>query len=67
MNSHLVRTIIEACDRAITAADYDTLMTHYANDAALVVQPGHVFQGKERVRQAFVAIAAHFQNKLKVT
>ncbi|MDQ8033288.1 DUF4440 domain-containing protein [Bordetella genomosp. 1] len=67
MSDHTLRHVIEACDRAITAADYDTLMTHYADDAALVIQPGHVVHGKDRIRQAFIAIAAHFQHKLKVT
>lgn len=67
MTAHPLRDIIEACDRAITAADYDTLMTFYADDAALVVQPGQVVHGKERIRKAFMAIAAHFQHKLKVT
>ena len=67
MNAHPLRDIIEACDRAITAADYDTLMTFYADDAALVVQPGQVVHGKDRIRKAFIAIAAHFQHKLKVT
>lgn len=66
MSDHPLRRVIEACDRAIATADYDTLMTYYADDATLVIQPGHVVQGKTDIRQAFVAIAAHFQHKLKV-
>ncbi|MFJ1301831.1 YybH family protein [Pseudomonadota bacterium AL_CKDN230030165-1A_HGKHYDSX7] len=67
MTDHPLRHIIEACDRAITAQDYDSLMQHYADDAALVIQPGHVVHGKDRIRQAFAAIAAHFDHKLVVT
>ncbi|OZI71870.1 YybH family protein [Bordetella genomosp. 12] len=67
MNTHPLRQVIEACDRAITAADYDTLMGSYADDAVLVVQPGQTVQGKARIRQAFAAIAAHFQHRLTVT
>ena len=63
---HPIRQIIEACDRAITAQDYDTLMTYYADDAALVVKPGMIARGKEDIRRAFVAIADYFQGQLHV-
>ena len=32
-----LKAVIEACDRAISQEDYDTLMAYYAEDAALVV------------------------------
>ncbi|OZI38761.1 DUF4440 domain-containing protein [Bordetella genomosp. 5] len=67
MTDHPLRHIIEACDRAITARDYDSLMHHYADDAALVIRPGQIVRGKDRIRQAFAAIAAHFDHKLVVT
>ena len=35
-----LKAVIEACDRAISQEDYDTLMGYYAEDAALVVKPG---------------------------
>ncbi|WP_455425316.1 SgcJ/EcaC family oxidoreductase [Dryocola sp. LX212] len=66
MHSHPVRQIVEACDRAITAKDYDSLMEHYAEDAALVVKPGMVANGKEAIRKAFIAIADYFQDQLSV-
>ena len=34
-----LKAVIEACDRAISQEDYDTLMAYYAEDAALVVKP----------------------------
>ena len=37
-----LKAVIEACDSAISQEDYDTLMSYYAEDAALVVKPGMV-------------------------
>jgi uncharacterized protein (TIGR02246 family) len=66
MTSHPLRQIIEACDKAISAKDYDALMAYYAEDAALVVKPGMTVQGKEAIRKAFMAIADYFQGQLVV-
>lgn len=66
MRSHPIRTIIEACDRAITARDFDRLMGWYAPDASLVVRPGLIVQGHDNIRKAFIAIADHFQGQLRV-
>ncbi|EPC0926312.1 hypothetical protein ACUGAJ_001862 [Klebsiella pneumoniae] len=32
-----LKAVIEACDRAISQEDYDTLMSYYAEDAAMVI------------------------------
>ncbi len=61
-----LRQLIEAADRATTAEDFDALMAFYAEDATLVVKPGLMATGKDRVRKAFEAIAAHFGNRLRV-
>ena len=66
MSTHALRQIIEACDKAITARDFDLLMTYYAEDAALVVKPGMVATGKDNIRKAFVAISDYFQGQLVV-
>lgn len=66
MNTHPIRQIIEACDKAISAKDFDSLMTYYAEDAALVIKPGMIAHGKENIRKAFIAIAEHFQGQLVV-
>ncbi|WP_145534460.1 YybH family protein [Yersinia alsatica] len=66
MNSHPIRQVIEACDRAITARDFDALMKHYAVDAALVIKPGMIARGAEDIRRAFIAISDYFQNQLVV-
>ncbi|WP_370677149.1 SgcJ/EcaC family oxidoreductase [Pleomorphomonas sp. PLEO] len=66
MAEHELRQLIEAADRAITAEDFDGLMEFYADDATLVVKPGLNATGKTQIRKAFVAIAAHFKNALKV-
>jgi Ketosteroid isomerase homolog len=46
MTPHPLRQIIESCDRAITAKNYDALMKYYADDAALVVKPGMTVKAK---------------------
>jgi uncharacterized protein (TIGR02246 family) len=66
MSDHELKLLIEAADKAITAEDFDSLMEFYAEDATLVVKPGMNATGKEQIRKAFVAIAAHFKNQLKV-
>jgi len=67
MPDHTVLDLIKQADRAISAEDFDTLMTFYAEDAVLVVQPGQIATGKAQIRKAFAAIAQHFKNALTVT
>ena len=66
MPDHELALLIQAADRAITAEDFDSLMDFYTEDATLVVKPGVYASGKEQIRNAFVAIAEHFKNKLTV-
>lgn len=66
MHAHPLRQIVEACDRAITAKDYDALMENYSEDAALVVKPGMIVKGKDNIRNAFIAISDYFQDRLVV-
>ncbi|WP_315792611.1 SgcJ/EcaC family oxidoreductase [Bradyrhizobium sp. SZCCHNRI1002] len=66
MSDHPLKQLIKAADKAITAKDFDSLMEFYADDATLVVKPGLNASGKDQIRKAFVAIAAHFKNQLKV-
>lgn len=66
MSTHPIRQVIEACDKAITARDFDLLMSYYAADATLVVKPGMTACGKENIRKAFVAISEYFQGHLVV-
>lgn len=67
MQNHQIKRVIEACDKAISAEDFQSLMQFYADDAALVVRPDLVVRGKENILKAFIAIAEHFQHKLVVT
>ncbi|MGU5689824.1 YybH family protein [Aeromonas caviae] len=48
-------------------ADFDALMTFYAEDAALVVKPGMVVRGIPAIRRAFTAISDYFDGQLEVT
>ncbi len=61
-----LKQLIADADRAITAEDFDRLMDFYADDALLVIKPGMNAVGKPAIRQAFVAIAAHFGNSIRV-
>jgi len=67
MSEHVVLTLIKQADKAISAEDFDALTEFYADDAVLVVQPGQIAKGKPQIREAFVAIAKHFKNRLTVT
>ena len=66
MHPHPLRQIIESCDRAISAKDFDSLMENYSEDAALVVKPGMIVKGKDNIRKAFIAISDYFQDQLIV-
>ncbi|MES2015638.1 MAG: SgcJ/EcaC family oxidoreductase [Pseudomonadota bacterium] len=67
MQSHPINALIAAADEAINREDFDALMDFYTDDATLVVVPGRAANGKEEIRKAFVALAAHFQHTLYVT
>jgi uncharacterized protein (TIGR02246 family) len=66
MEKHPVELLIEQADSAIMREDFDSLLTVYADDAILVVQPGMVATGKAQLRTAFEAIAAHFGHSLLI-
>ena len=66
MSFHPIKEIIQACDKAISAKNYDELMQYYAEGATLVVKPGMVVSGKDSIRKAFIAISDHFQDQLTV-
>lgn len=66
MPYHELKQVIEAADRAITAEDFESLMDFYADDATLVIKPGLNATGKPQIKKAFAAIAAHFENQLKI-
>ncbi len=67
MSRQDVLDLIRKADQAISNEDFDALMTFYAEDAALVVQPGLIATGKPAIRTAFERIAQHFGNALTVT
>jgi ketosteroid isomerase-like protein len=61
-----LKAVIEACDRAISQEDYDTLMDYYAEDALLVVAG----TGGERQGEHPQSLSRHcrlFQHRLVVT
>ena len=66
MAPHPLARLIRAADAAITAEDFDALMDFYADDATLVVKPGLIVSGKDRIRAAFARIADHVGHSLVV-
>lgn len=66
MKQHPIEQLIHKADTAINKEDFDTLIDIYADDAVLVVQPGMNAVGKEQIRNAFAAIAAHFEHSLDI-
>jgi uncharacterized protein (TIGR02246 family) len=66
MAPHPIILLIDKADAAINQEDFDTLIDIYADDAVLVIQPGVNAVGKDQIRKAFEAIAAHFEHTLDV-
>lgn len=65
--THPITAMIAAAHDAINREDFDALMDFYADDATLVVVPGRAANGKEEIRQAFAALAQHYQHTLLVS
>ncbi|MBO1304547.1 SgcJ/EcaC family oxidoreductase [Enterococcus sp. 669A] len=60
-----IKQIIDTCDRLIQAEKFDELVEFYTEDAVLVVKPGMEAHGREQIKQAFIKIAAYFDNSIK--
>lgn len=54
--------LIKQADLAIKQEKFDELMRGYTEDAILVVKPGMIAQGINEIKQAFIKIAAYFNN-----
>ena len=67
MPDHELVNIIASADAAINAEDFDALMTFYAEDATLVIEPGRWVTGQTALRAAFLAIAERFTHSLRVS
>lgn len=59
--------LIDAADRAIKEERFDDLKEFYTDDAVLVVRPGLEARGKEAIKEAFIKIAAYFDNSVVPT
>lgn len=63
---HPIELLISKAYTAINQEDFETLIDIYSDDAVLVVKPGMNAVGKEKIKKAFEAIAAHFEHSLDV-
>jgi uncharacterized protein (TIGR02246 family) len=66
MTIHPIQLVIAKADTAIVQEDFDTLIDIYSDDAVLVIKPGMNATGKDQIKKAYVAIAAHFNHTLHV-
>lgn len=66
MNEEIKR-LIAAADKAIKDERFDDLMEYYTDDAVLVVKPGMEAHGKAAIKEAFIKIAAYFDNSVVPT
>lgn len=67
MSQHELVNVIAAADTAINAENFDALMSFYADEATMVIEPGRCVTGRAALRNAFVAIAEHFAHTLRVS
>lgn len=66
MTPHPIELIIDKAVTAINQEYFDALVDMYSDDAVLVIQPGMKAVGKEQIRNAFEAIATHYEHTLDV-
>ncbi len=62
-----IKNLIAAADKAIKEERFDDLMAFYTEDAVLVVKPGLEAKGKTAIKDAFIKIAAYFNNSVVPT
>lgn len=62
-----IKELIAAADKAIKEERFDDLMEFYTDDAVLVVKPGLEAKGKTAIKEAFIKIAAYFDNSVVPT
>ena len=62
-----IRELIDAADKAIKEERFDDLKEFYTDDAMLVVRPGLEVRGKQAIKEAFIKIAAYFDNSVVPT
>jgi ketosteroid isomerase-like protein len=67
MSQRELVNIIADADAAINAENFDALMTFYADEATLVIEPGRCITGHAALRNAFITIAEHFTHTLRIS
>lgn len=65
--NQVILDLIHQADLAIKEERFDDLMNFYTDDAVLVVKPGLEAHGKQQIKEAFIKIAAYFQNSVVPT
>lgn len=60
-----IKSIIDTCDFLIHEECFDELVNYYTDDAILVIKPGTIVRGRNKIKSAFVKIAEYFDNSIK--
>lgn len=60
-----IKSIIDNCDLLIHEERFDELVNYYTDDAILVVKPGTIARGRDKIKSAFIKIAEYFNNSIK--
>ena len=62
-----IQSLIQQADQAIREERFDDLMEFYTEDAVLMINGEKEAHGKKAIKEAFIQIAAYFQNSLVPT
>src|ERR1043165_3141609 len=53
MSKHSIEEIVERMDEAFNRGDVDAVLDFYEDEAVVILEPGRVAQGKDKLREAF--------------
>ena len=53
MPEHSIAEMVEKMDEAFNRGDIEAVLDFYEDEATVVLEPGRIVQGKERLREAF--------------
>ncbi|PPD50945.1 MAG: DUF4440 domain-containing protein [Methylobacter sp.] len=67
MENHALTQEIARADKAINERDFDTVASCYTEEAVLVVKPGMLVQGRDKIKAAHQKISDYFNGSLNVS
>lgn len=67
MEKHAIEMEIAEADKAINTKNFESLMDSYTEDAALVVTPDTIVNGRGNIKNAYKSISEYFNGSLTVS